>query len=474
MALPLVGPWERESLRCVSIVLAGLGQNERVMADAAAFPLPPGPPRRSALRLLRTLTRDPLGLLEELRAYGTVGYARIGPQPVYLVSEPDLIEKVLLNPDAFTKGRALERSKRLLGEGLLTSEGAFHLRQRRLVQPAFHRARIQGYARVMIEYADRWSVGQQSGRRIDLAREMNRLTLAIVARALFDADVESDADHVGGALTAILEQFRLVVLPWSSLLESLPLPRRFRFERARRSLDEVVYRFIAEHRAGGTDRGDLLSMLLAAQEDGRGMTDQQVRDEAMTLLLAGHETTANALTWTWTLLARHADAADRIASEVRQVCGDGALSPEAVPALAFTRSVMAEGMRLYPPAWLMGRRAWKAWSLGPYTVPPGAIVLMAQWLMHRDARYFPDPLRFDPLRWTADAEAARPRFSYFPFGAGNRVCVGEAFAWTEGVVVLAAIARRWRVVVDGAPIGVWPGITLRPAGPVWAALEPRE
>jgi cytochrome P450 len=435
--------------------------------------LPPGPPRRAALRLLRTLERDPLGLLEEIRSYGTIASARIGPQLVFLVSEPDLIERVLVSRDVFNKGRALERSKQLLGEGLLTSEGDFHLRQRRLVQPAFHRARGHGYARAIVEHAERWNARQRPGVRVDLSREMSRLTLAIVARTLFDADIESEADDIGTAVTSILEQFKLAVLPWSAIVDRLPLPRRFRFERARKALDRVVYRLIEEHRASGDDRGDLLSMLLAAQDDGRGMTDVQVRDEAMTLMLAGHETTANALTWTWKLLSQHPACAGRLADEVQRVCGDVPPTPDAVPSLTYTRRVLAEGMRLYPPAWLLGRRAMSPWPLGDYTVPPGAIVLMSQWLMHRDARFFPDPLRFDPDRWLPEAEAGRPKFAYFPFGGGNRVCIGESFAWTEGILVLASIARRWQVAVDPATVPLWPGITLRPAGPVWAELTPR-
>jgi cytochrome P450 len=443
------------------------------MLASSAAALPPGPPGRAALRLLRTLERDPLGLLQELRSFGSISYARIGPQPVFLVSEPDLIERVLVSHDAFTKGHALQRSKQLLGEGLLTSEGAFHLRQRRLVQPAFHRARVHGYGRAMIEHAERWAARQHAGVRIDLSREMNRLTLAIVARTLFDADIESDADEIGAAVTSILEQFKLAVMPWAAILDRLPLPRRFRFERARQALDRVVYRLIEEHRAAGVDRGDLLSMLLAAQDEGRGMTDLQVRDEAMTLLLAGHETTANALTWTWKLLSENPSCAMRLADEVRQVCGDAPPTPDAVASLLFTRRVLAEGMRLYPPAWLLGRRATAPFALGDYVVPPGAIVLMSQWLMHRDVRFFPDPLRFDPDRWLPDAEASRPRFAYFPFGGGNRVCIGESFAWTEGVLVLASIARRWLVAVDSTPVDLWPGITLRPAAPVWAELTPR-
>jgi cytochrome P450 len=437
-------------------------------------PLPPGPRSRFGLRELRRLRRNPLAFLEQLRSFGTIAATRIGPQLVYLASEPDLIEAVLTSHEAFTKGRALQRAKQLLGEGLLTSEGEHHLRARRLVQPAFHRSRVQIYAQAMCDLAWEWSIAQRAGTPIDLAREMHRLTLRIVARALFGANVDRDADAVAEALTTVIEQFALAVLPWTALLDRLPLPRRFRFERAQAALDTIVFRLIAEHRRDDRDRGDLLSMLLAARDEERaGMTDRQVRDEVLTLFLAGHETTANALTWTWTLVSRHPDVAERLAEEAVSVCGAGPVTPDHVNALTYTRMVLSEGMRLYPPAWVLGRRAVGDWSLGSFDVPSGGLILMSPWTMHRDPRFFEDPLAFNPNRWLPEVASRRPKFSYFPFGGGNRVCIGEHFAWTEGVIVLAAMALRWRVQVDQSqPFTMRPGITLRPAGPIVAMLEP--
>jgi cytochrome P450 len=429
----------------------------------------------TGLRLLRGFQRDPLATLESIRAQGTMVRTRVGPRPLLVISEPAAIEAMLTSHDVFMKGRALERAKRLLGDGLLTSEGAFHLRQRRLVQPAFHRARVQGYARTMIEEADRWAARQVPGQVIDVSHAMNRLTLAIVARSLFNTDIASDADEIGRALDTVLGLFTLAVLPWTAWIDRLPLPGRFRFERAHAALDAVIFRLIAERRRDRRDRGDLLSMLLEAQDDERvGMTDQQVRDEALTLLLAGHETTANALTWTWLLLSAHPDVDRRMAEEVRCVCGTGPPTPEAMPSLTLTRMVLSEAMRLYPPAWVVGRRALVDWSVDGVAVPAGTLVTASQWLVHRDARFYPDPLRFDPDRWTPEAVASRPRFAYFPFGGGNRVCIGESFAWAEGVLALATIASRWRVALEpGQSIGTKPGITLRPDRPVLARVHPR-
>jgi cytochrome P450 len=439
-----------------------------------ATPFPPGPRSLLGLGVLRRLRRDPLAMFEHLREYGPVAATRVGPQTIFLVSEPALIEAILTSHEIFLKSPALERAKRLLGDGLLTSERELHLRQRRLVQPAFHRTRIHTYARTMVKLAWDWSAARRPGERIDLARDLHRLTLAIVARTLFGTEVTEEADAVAEALTTALEQFALAVFPWTALLDRLPLPRRFRFERASATLNRIVYGIIADHRRRGRDCDDLMSMLLVARDEQRaGMTDKQVRDEALTLFLAGHETTANALTWTLLLISRRPDVAQRVFQEVRRVCGDGPLSPDAVPSLVYTRMVLAEGMRLYPPAWVMGRRATREWPLGPYRVPAGGLVLMSQWTMHRDPRFFPDPLAFNPDRWLPEASAERPRFAYFPFGGGGRVCIGEHFAWTEGVIVLAAIASHWQVIVDDErPVGIHPGITLRPKGPVWATLQP--
>jgi len=431
-------------------------------------PLPPGPKRQAIGGNLLAFRRDtPEFLARTAREFGDVAYFTLGPQPVYLVSHPDDIKDVLVTHNKnFMKGRGLQRAKRLLGEGLLTSEGEFHTRQRRLAQPAFHRQRIAAYADTMVECASRAHERWHEGETIDLSAEMMKLTLAVVGRTLFEADVESEADEIGSALGDIMKLFQIAMLPFAELLEKLPLPSTRRFNRARARLDSTVLRLIAERRASGEDSGDLLSMLLLAQDeegDGDGMTDEQLRDECMTLLLAGHETTATALTWTFYLLSQHPEVEARLHAEV-----DGALAGrlarfDDLRALSYTERVVAEAMRLYPPAWVLGRRAIADTSIGGYDVPRGSIVLMSQYVVHRDVRWFEDPLRFVPDRWMPEKKGALPRFAYFPFGGGPRQCIGEQFAWTEAILLLATIARRWRPrLVPGHPVALHPLITLKP------------
>jgi cytochrome P450 len=426
-------------------------------------------------------SRDPLTLLSGLaREYGDVARFRAGPQSVYLLSHPDHVRDLLVTNNAlFRKGRALQRAKRLLGEGLLTSEGEFHRRQRRLAQPAFHRQKVNDYGRVMVEYAEAASARWRDGEELDVAEEMMRLTLAVVGKTLFDAEVESDADEVGAALTEVMDLFGYLMLPFSELLEKLPLPPRRRFLRARARLDAVIYRIVEGRRREGRDRGDLLSTLLhAVDEEGdrTGMTDEQLRDEVMTIFLAGHETTANALTWGWYLLAQNPEAEARLHAELDEVLAGGrAPTPEDVPALRYTEMVVAETMRLYPPAWALGRLALEDYEVAGYRIPRGALVLVSQYVVHRDPRFWPDPERFDPGRWTPEAKAARPQFAYFPFGGGPRRCIGEGFAWTEAVLILAALARRWRArLLPGRAVETRPRITLRPgAGGVPMRMEKR-
>jgi cytochrome P450 len=425
------------------------------------------------------MRRDPLAFLEEVAQYGPIAHFRIGRQDVFLLSDPAGIEDVLVtHAGSFHKGRALERAKRTLGEGLLTSEGAFHLRQRRLVQPAFHKPRVASYAEAMIRAAHATRERWQAGMPFDLAAEMNRLTLAIVADTLFGAQVGSGSDtaRVQQAITDVMEMFDLVLVPFADWLVHLPLPRMRRYRAAQQALDDVIYGIIAARRASGEDRGDLLSMLLNAQDTegaGGGMTDQQLRDEVITLFLAGHETTANALTWTWVLLARHPEADRHLHAEFDAVLGERSPSAADVGRLPYARAVIAEAMRLYPPAWTMGRRAVVDYHWGGCDIPAGSLILMSQWILHRDARYWPEPERFDPERWLPEPPP-RPRFVYFPFGGGNRVCVGESFAWTEAILVLATIAQRWRLRLDLAhPVEPQPLITLRTRYGVRASAEPR-
>ena len=416
-------------------------------------PFPPGPRSWVPGASLRAMQRDPLGFLTRVaREFGDCAHFTFGPQHLYLFTHPDLIRDVLVTKHrSFMKGRALQRTKLLLGEGLLTSEGDFHMRQRRLMQPAFHRDRIARYGEVMKANAERVAAEWCDGRTMDVAREMMRLTLSIVAQTLFGSDVSDEADEIGRALSELMEVFTVLLNPFTQWLQKLPTPKMRATRRAIERLDATVYRMINERRAGGVDRGDLLSMLLLARDEeggGGGMTDLQVRDEAMTLFLAGHETTANALSWTFYLLARHPEVDERIASADER----------------YIRMVLAESMRLYPPAWIIGRLAIEDVEIGGYTVPRGAIVIVSQYVTHRDPRWWPDPDRFDPERF-ADDSTSRAKFSYFPFGGGSRICIGESFAWTEGVVVLATLARKWRLTL-AEPMSVVPRpmITLRPRG----------
>jgi len=332
---------------------------------------------------------------------------------------------------------------------------------------------------LMVEYAEKSSARWRDGQTLDISDEMMRLTLAVVGKTLFDADVESEADEVGEALTDVMELFGYLMLPYVELLEYLPLPHTRRFKRARARLDAVVYRIIEDRRRSSHDRGDLLSMLLLAVDeegDRTGMTNEQLRDEAMTIFLAGHETTANALAWAFYLLALHPEAERRLHEELDAVLAGRAPTVEDVPALRYAEMVVAETMRLYPPAWALGRTAVADHEAGGYHIPRGSLVLVSQYVMHRDPRFFPDPERFDPGRFTPEAKAARPQFSYFPFGGGPRRCIGEGFAWMEATLLLASLARRWRMrLAPGSRVAPQPRITLRPGkGGIPVTLERRK
>ncbi len=430
---------------------------------------PPGPASRYPFQFAVAIARRRLDFLVDLqRTYGDVVRFDIGPQPVFLISDPDGIRDVLVtHAKQFHKGRGLERAKVILGEGLLTSEEEFHLRQRRLAQPAFHRARIAAYGETMASYAERRSATWRDGKELDVSTEMAAYTLAVVGKTLFDADIEGEAPEIGEALTAALDTFNFTMLPFGELLLRLPMPATLRFRRGRARLDETIYRLIAERRRANDDRGDLLSMLLLAHDtegDGSGMSDLQLRDEVITLLLAGHETTANVLAWTFYLLSQNPEAESRLHAEL-DALGTAPLGADDVARLPYTRAVMAESMRLYPPAYLIGRRALGEYKIGSYVVPPRSLVLVSQWIVHRDPRWWPDAESFRPERWLPGGsalDAARPKFSYFPFGAGTRVCIGEQFAWMEGILALATFARRWRLrLVAGHRVVTQPIITLR-------------
>ena len=427
-----------------------------------------GPPAKLFLGNFFEFNRDRVGFLMNLaQEYGDLVPFRLGPYNAVLINHPDYIRDVLtINHTKFHKGRALARAKRLIGEGLLTSEEEFHLRQRRLMQPAFHRQRIATYAEAMVEQAARIRQTWQDDAVVDIRDEMTRLTLGIVCQVLLGVDVEDDAGEVGRAFSDIMELATFLLLPFSEYLEKLPLPQSLRFRRARARLDRIVYRIIRDRRQAGDDRGDLLSMLLAAEDTGAGtgrMSDQQVHDECMTLFIAGHETLANALTWTWYLLSQHPAVEARLHEEIDSALHDRLPTLADLARLPYTEMVLAESMRLYPPAWFLGRRTLEPYQLAGYTIPQGSFVIMSQYVMHHDPRYYSEPNRFDPQRWTTEARASRPKFAYFPFGAGVRQCIGESFAWTEGRLILATLAQRWAMrLVPGHPVEIEPVSTLRP------------
>lgn len=428
--------------------------------------LPPGPRPLYPGQNLLAFQRDPLKFLTQAACqYGDVVHLHIGRQPLFLFNHPDLIRDVLVTQHRkFIKSPVLRRTRVLIGDGLLTSEGDLHLRQRRLIQPAFYRQAVAEYGRVMVDYTLRASQRWQDGQIVDMAAEMMRLTMGIVGQVLFGADVESEAPEIGRAITLLLDKFGRLSNPYFEIIESMPLPSNQQRRQAGLLLDETIRKMIAEWRASSTIRHDLLDMLLSARdEDGAGMSDQLIRDEALTLFLAGHETTANALTWCLFLLAENAWVENRLHAEIREVLGGCPPTADDVDRLVYTRQVLAEGLRLYPPAWIIGREALEEIQAGDYRLPAGSVILLSQWVMHRDERYFPQPKRFDPQRFTPQAQAARPRYAYFPFGAGPRVCVGEPFAWMEGVLLLATLVQRWQMrPAPGFKSGLQPLITLRP------------
>jgi cytochrome P450 len=441
--------------------------------------LPPGPRANPLLGNFLEFNRDRAGFLTHLaREYGDIVQFRLGLDRFVLLNHPDYVRDVLITHQAnFHKGRALTRAKRLMGEGLLTSEEEVHLRQRRLMQPAFHRERLAVYGDAMVEQAARLTQQWQDGATVDIREEMTRLTLGIVCRALFNADVDREADAAAQAFSDLMKLAPFLLAPFSEYLEKLPLPQSWRFRQARARLDRIVFRIIRQRRESSQDRDDLLSMLLAAEdvEGGTGrMADQQVRDECMTLFVAGHETLANTLTWTWYLLSKHATIETRLQQELNSVLQDRLPTIEDLARLPFTEMVLSESMRLYPPAWFLGRRSLRPYEIGGFTIPRGSLVVLSQYVMHRDPRYYPDPERFDPQRWTPEARASRPKFAYFPFGAGVRQCIGDSFAWTEARLVLAVVAQRWRMrLALDHPVEIQAVGTLRPKHGMRMTLQRR-
>jgi cytochrome P450 len=434
------------------------------MSATSTLPRPAG----HVISVVRRLANDPLTALPELR--DEVG-------DIYLVDVPWLRTVVLTHPrdlhtvlvrDAknYRKDTFTRQLADILGDGLLLSEGEVWKRNRRLAQPAFHAQALRSYATAMVELTDETTAGWGARRQLDLHAEMMRLTLRIVARTLFGHDIGSDAEAVGHALDAFMRTSLGVLKTGWRLPTWVPTPMNLRHLAALREVDRVVYRMIDEHRRGAQDQSTLLGMLLAATDEDGGLTDKQLRDEAVTLLMAGHETTAVALTHALYLLSQHPSAEERLHAELDEVLEDRAPTLEDTRRLAWARAVVFETMRLYPPAWSIGRETLIDARIGDHVVPKGVHVWMAQWVVHRDPRWYADPLEFRPERWLdGTLEKSLPDCAWLPFGAGSRACIGKRFAEMEAVLVLASVARRHALrLAPGETLELTPSITLRPEG----------
>ena len=427
------------------------------------------------------MRRDPLAFVAALaREYGDVVCLRMGPVRIYLLHHPDAVKHVLQdNNTNYVKGPVIARVKVLIGEGLFTSEGDFWRRQRRLAQPAFHRERIAGFADTMVrctaERLSRWETAARRGEPIDVAAEMNALTLTIVGETLFSRDLSGEAAAAGMALRVALETTAHRAMSWAVSPIWWPSARNRAFHRAVATLDQVVYDIIDGRERARSAGDDLLGMLMAArdEETGEGMSRAQLRDEVMTFLLAGHETTAVALAWTWSLLARNPEIAEQARAETVGVLGDRLPTLADLPRLPFARMVVEEAMRLYPPVWGIGRQSIGPDEVAGYDIPADALVNLSPWVTHRHPAIWDDPDRFDPERFRPGREKTRPRFAYFPFSGGPRLCIGEAFALMEAQLIVAMMLQRYRLtLVDLRPPVLEPTLTLRPKGGLRMYAEP--
>lgn len=485
----------------------GIGGVNPIMSTTVIYPpkprigrdrLPPGPPELPVVGQAFRYLRDPIGLMQEAAGYGDIVTLSVKPALLYLVTHPDLIRDIVVTQHRKVgRGPNTEVLKWVMGDSLVTADGAAHLQQRRMMQPQFHRSRVDGYGALMQQYAAEHGAAWQDGQRIDIARAMGELTLRIVVKTLFGLELPADAGRLGAAfeftnnylVTRVNQPPRL-----RHLLHRLPLPYTRRFRQARARMDAIIFDLIARRRqfidrndgdgnAGNGNAGagndDLLSLLLQARFEDEGgrpapLTDQQVRDQTITLFAAGHETTAVCLTWTWYLLAVNPEMQARFHQELDAVLGGRPPTLDDLPNLPFTDRILTESLRLYPSIWFWSRMAFQPFALGGYDIPAGAVLAAPQLIVQRDARWFEDPLAFRPDRWTPEFRSQLPRYAYYPFGGGPRQCIGEGFAWMEAKLILAAIGQRWAMRHDPRHrIKMLPLISLRPQGGMPMYLERR-
>lgn len=451
-------------------------QTPQIQATSIA----PGPRGHFLLGHLPERRKDPLNLfVRAMRDYGGVVRMKFGPKLIHLVNDPAGVKHVLQdNAKNYVKGFGYDQLVPLLGAGLLTSEGEFWRRQRKLAQPAFHRQRIATFATTMTNATEAmlktWEPHYVSGTPFDVATEMMRLTMRIAGETLLSTDVSQDADTIGQALGRLIPEANRRILSLVHLWDKFPTPRNKRFKKALADLDRVVMGIIGERRKNKEDKGDLLSMLMSAQDEetGEGMTDKQLRDEVMTIFLAGHETTANALAWTWYLLSKHPIVERKLLEELATILNGRTATFEDVPRLRYTTMVIEETMRLYPPAWVTSRQALEDDRVCGFSIPKDSIVILSSYTAHRNAAHWPNPLGFDPERFADDKSAARPKYTYFPFSGGPRQCIGQNFAMMEAVLIVATIAQRYRLeLLPGHDVIPEPLITLRPKNGIQVTLR---
>ena len=436
------------------------------------------PPQMGPVEFMRRLRRDQLSILSPEVYSRPLIYNRFLFLHSYFLNRPEYIEHVLVtNAGNYVKSHIMQRILGpLVGKGLLTSEGDFWRRQRRIAAPAFHHKRIAGFVAAMAASTAVWSASWPERRAFDLSEALMGVTLEIIAKTMFSADVGGKVQDVRRLLGAVMDHAKPGALDMFGFPEILPRRTPKAYRQAVAELDDLVEGFVAPRRADGQDRGDLLSMLLAARdpETGEGMTPRQLRDEVMTIFLAGHETTSNALTWTWYLLAQYPEVAARLEAEVDRVLEGRAPGYDDLAKLTYARMVIEEAMRLYPPAHSISRTALKADRLGEVPVPAGAVITISPHTTHRNPTLWPDPERFDPERFAPERSAGRHRFAYLPFGGGPRICIGNGFAMAEALTILAVIAQKWRLALAPGhkvePVGL---ITLRPATGMWVTAERR-
>lgn len=441
--------------------------------------LPPGPKPKIPLSNLFNFRRDSLGFLKKIsQKYGDIVHFKMGPLRVVLLNHPKFIKEVLSTQHSnFIKGRPLEMAKEVLGNGLLTSEGEYHKQQSRIIQPAFHLKMMNAYAPAMTQYTTRLMEGWKDGMKVDIMDEMVKMSTGIAGKTMFNVDIEKEAPEINKALNSIMDLFGRITLPFSELLLKLPLPSTIRFFKAKTLLDDTIYKIIDQRRHSKLNNGDLLSLLLKAQTKNGingGITDQQIKDEALTLFLTAFDTTSLALTWSWYLLSQNPKVEAELHKELTSVLQGRTPTLEDYPKLKFTRMVFTESMRMYPPIYIIARQALEDFSIGNYLVPGGTIVLMSPYLIHRDSRFHSKPAQFNPFSWAERPDKLHSKYEYFPFGGGPRSCIGQHYALLEGVLVLASIAQSWRInLIPNHPVELNQLLNLRPKYGMMMQLKKR-